>query len=296
VTELATSVRSRVRAAAVDLDRAGIESPDWDAEQLAAHVLDVPRAGLALATEFSAEQSARYDDLVARRARRVPLQHLVGTVGFRYIELDVGPGVFIPRPETEVVAGAAIALAASLASAPVVVDLCSGSGALALSIQHELPRATVHAVELDDRALEWLRRNALRRAEAGDPIVAVHAGDAQHALPEFDGTVDVVVSNPPYVAEDELVLVDPEVREHDPHVALVAGGDGLDVIRAVIGTAERLLLAGGAVVIEHSDRQGETCPALLRDRPGWVDIVDHEDLTARPRYTTARWAPGGRHG
>jgi release factor glutamine methyltransferase len=169
----------------------------------------------------------------------------------------------------------------------VVVDLCSGSGAIALSIAHEVPQAQVHAVELDPDALRWLVRNATARRAAGDPGIGIHQDDAAQALPQLDATVDVVVSNPPYVAEEELTRVDPEAREHAPRVALVAGDDGLAVIRAVARCAARLLRPGGWVVVEHSDRQGETAPAVLRDA-GFVDVEDRPDLTGRPRLARGR--------
>ena len=278
-----------LRTAIERLGAAGIDAPQWDAHQLLAHVVGVPRTALALTRELSDEQVTAYDALVARRVQREPLQHLTGTVGFRYIELDVGPGVFVPRPETEVVAGLAIERAADTGPEPLVVDLCSGSGALALSIANELPTASVHAVERETDAVRWLQRNADVRRAAGDTPVRVHHGDAESALPELDGTVDIVVANPPYVAADELAGVDPEVREHDPHSALVAADDGLSVIRQIVVTAERLLHPGGWVVIEHADRQGESCPAILTARVGWADVTDHLDLADRPRCTTARW-------
>jgi release factor glutamine methyltransferase len=212
----------------------------------------------------------------------VPLQHLVGSVGFRYIELHVGPGVFVPRPETEVVAGFAIGLAGGVADAPTVVDLCAGSGAIALAVANEIAAAGVHAVEVDPEAFAWLERNARARAAAGDdPITTVNA-DIVHALPELDGLVDVVVSNPPYVGAGELELVDPEVRDHDPLLALVAGDDGLAVVRDVAATAMRLLRRGGWVVVEHSDRQGESAPEVLHTA-GFVAVRDERDLTGRPR-------------
>jgi release factor glutamine methyltransferase len=217
----------------------------------------------------------------------VPLQHLVGSVGFRYIDLSVGSGVFVPRPETEVVAGIAIELARLAGADSVVVDLCSGSGAIALAVANEVPQARVHAVELDPAALRWLARNAAARRASGDPGIGVHQDDARQALPELDGCVDVVVSNPPYVAEDELRDVDPEVRDHDPRVALVAGEDGLAVIRHIAATAHRLLRPGGWVVVEHSDRQGETAPEALR-AGGFVDVSDAPDLTGRPRVARGR--------
>lgn len=254
------------------LQRAGVPSAEHDARVLVAH---------------AAATGEDLDELVRRRAARVPLQHITGVAGFRYLDLAVGPGVFVPRPETEVVAGLAIDLARAAGERPVVVDLCSGSGAIALSVAHEVPQAQVHAVELDPDALEWLRRNAADRRRAGDTGVEVHQDDAAHALPELDGKVDVVVSNPPYVAEEEMPHVDPEVRDHDPHLALVADHDGLAVVRAVAAAAARLLRSGGHVVVEHSDRQGESAPAVLTEA-GFIDVRDDVDLTGRPRVARGR--------
>ena len=261
-----------VREAIALLTEAEVPSADHDARALAA---------------YAEQTGADFAELVRQRANRVPLQHLVGSVGFRYIELEVGPGVFVPRPETEVVAGIAIERAREAGQSPVVVDLCSGSGAIALSVANEIPDATVHAVELDPEALTWLARNATAREAAGDAAVSVHRGDAAHALTEFDGRVDVVVCNPPYVGVDELALVDPEVRDHDPMLALVAGDDGLAVIHDVAATAMRLLRPGGWVVIEHSDRQGESAPAVL-DAAGFHDVTDSPDLTGRPRVAVGQ--------
>jgi len=261
-----------VREAIELLTQASVPSAEHDARALAA---------------YAEQTGADFAELVHRRASRVPLQHLVGSVGFRYIDLEVGPGVFTPRPETEVVVGIALDRARECASAPLVVDLCSGSGVIALSVANELPSASVHAVELDTDAVSWLTRNAERRQQAGDTPVVVHQGDVAEALPELDGTVDVVVSNPPYVGEDEMPLVDPEVRDHDPHLALVAGEDGLAIIRQVAATAMRLLRPGGWVVVEHSDRQGESAPEVLR-RAGFVDVTDTMDLTGRPGVASGR--------
>lgn len=280
------SLRRAIEEAALLLAGAGVASPRWDAEQLAAHVLGVARTSLPVVPNLDSAQYAAFTELVARRATREPLQHIIGSVGFRYVELAVGPGVFVPRPETESVAEHAIAAARKAGRAPLVVDLCSGSGAIALSVAHEVKTATVHAVEMDERALDWLRRNAAARVAAGDPPVTVHAGDVADALPELDGTVDVVVSNPPYVPVADLATTTPEVRDHDPLVALVAGPDGLDVIRAVERTAHRLLKPGGAVVVEHEDDQGATAPALFTpDR--WAGVEDHRDLAGRPRWLSA---------
>jgi release factor glutamine methyltransferase len=260
-----------IRPAVERLTASGIASPEHDARALAA---------------YSERTGADFDELVRRRARREPLQHILGSVGFRYIELQVGRGVFVPRPESEVVAGIAVDLARRT-PAPTVVDLCSGSGAIALAVANEVRDAKVHAVELDPEAFDWLRRNADERAAAGDPAVELHAQPVVAALPDLDGQVDVVVSNPPYVGTDELESVDPEVRDHDPQVALVAGPDGLDVIREVAGTAWRLLRPDGWLVVEHSDRQGETAPEVLAAR-GFVDVSDRPDLTGRPRVAVGR--------
>ena len=285
---VSVEVAQALRWAAARLTAAGVDSPQWDAEQLAAHVLGTKKSELPRHFELDAAQHSEFVDLVIRRASRIPLQHLTGSVGFRHLELAVGAGVFIPRPETEVVAGFAIdALNAAGLPGPVVVELCAGSAAIALSIAQEVRGAQVHAVELDEQALEWARRNADARVRAGDPAVRLHHGEARGALPALDGRVDCVVANPPYVAEHELDEVDPEVRDHDPRHALVAGPDGLDVIHDVVVTAARLLRPGGLLVIEHSDRQAETAPAVLAGASGWRDIADHPDLTGRPRFVTA---------
>jgi release factor glutamine methyltransferase len=219
---------------------------------------------------------------VGRRADRVPLQHLTGRAPFRYLDLEVGPGVFVPRPETESVVQWAVD-ALRDAEAPLAVDLCTGSGAIALSLATELAGARVHAVEVDPVAFEWARRNDR------EGVVAWHLGPVEGCLPDLDGSVDLVASNPPYVAEDEAHLPEPEVVDHDPHVALFAGDDGLAVIREVERAARRLLRPGGLVVVEHSDRQGETAPEVFEKAGGWSEVADHEDLTGRPRYVTARW-------
>jgi len=196
--------------------------------------------------------------------------------------------VFVPRPETEVVVGWAVDRARELVAAgraPVVVDLCTGSGAIALAVADEVPTARVHAVELDPGALVWARRNLAGTA------VELHEGDAATALPGLDGTVDLVVSNPPYIPPDGVIR-DPEVAQHDPALALWGHGqDGLDVLRAVALTAGRLLRPGGWFVVEHADVQGEAVPAALREQGGWDQVADHRDLAGRDRFTTARRLP-----
>ena len=288
-----TSLRDAVRSAADRLSAAGVDSPEHDARALAVHVLGLAKpSDLLMVDHLLAEQATAYEELVARRADRVPLQHLTGSVGFRHITLEVGPGVFVPRPETEsVVQWAVDALRAEGVSSPVCVDLCAGSGTIAFALAHEVPGAVVHAVERDPGALAWTRRNAANRVAAGDPEVQLHLGSAEGALPGLDGTVDLVISNPPYVATNEAHIPDPEVVDHDPGIALWAGEDGLDVVRLVEQAARRLLRPGGLLVVEHSDRQGRTAPALLEQAGGWSEVQDHRDLAGRDRYVTARWTP-----
>ena len=272
-----------VREATQTLRAAGVASPEHDAKALAVHVLGLARPS-DLALVDSIDEPA-YAGLVARRAAREPLQHLTGSVGFRWIELEVGPGVFVPRPETESVVQWAVDALREV-PAPLVVDLCTGSGTIAFALANEVPGVTVHAVERDPGALAWTRRNAANRVKAGDPEVRLHLASAEDALPELDGTVDLVASNPPYVGTDERHLPDPEVVDHDPEIALFAGADGLDVIRLVEQAARRLLRPGGLVVVEHSDRQGTSAPAVFG--PGWNQVQDHQDLTGRDRFVTAR--------
>ena len=286
-----TPLRKAITEATARLAAAGVASPEHDARALAVHVLGASRpSDLLLVDGFEAGQAQRYDELVARRADRVPLQHLTGTVGFRHITLEVGPGVFVPRPETESVVQFAVD-ALKGTDAPLCVDLCTGSGTIAFALANELPGATVHAVERDEQALEWTRRNAALRVAAGDREVQLHLGSAEDALPGYDGTFDLVISNPPYVATTEAHIPDPEVLAHDPGIALWAGADGLAVIRLVEQAARRLLRPGGLVVVEHSDRQGRTAPAVFTDAGNWTEVADHQDLAGRDRFLTARWNP-----
>ncbi len=283
-----TPLQIAVRAAGARLAAAGVDSPQHDARALAVHALGLPGPGDLILVDDLGGHADSYDELVARRATRVPLQHLVGTVGFRYIELEVGPGVFVPRPETEAVVQWAVEALRGVPD-PLVADLCAGSGTIALAIANEVPGSTVHAVERDPDALTWTRRNAANRVAAGDPEVQLHLGSAEDALPELDGQLDLIASNPPYVATTEAHIPDPEVLEHDPGIALWAGEDGLDVIRLVEKAARRLLKPGGRVVVEHSDRQGLSCPAIFRLQDGWAEVEDHRDQLGRDRFVSARW-------
>jgi release factor glutamine methyltransferase len=275
--------------AARRLAEAGVESPRVDAELLLAHVLGVPRTRLVTLDDVPDDGVARFAALLDQRADRVPLQHLTGRAAFRHLELAVGPGVFVPRPETELLAGWVLERIAGTVE-PVVVDLGAGSGALALAIAHEHPGARVIAVEHDPGAIEWTRHNAAARASAGDTPIEVLAGDMTDPalLRDLDGSVDVVVSNPPYVPDG--ARVPQEVADHDPPLALWGGPDGLDVVRGLLRTAARLLPPGGALGLEHADQQGEALPALVRGAGGWTDVADHADLAGRPRFTTARRA------
>lgn len=291
---LMPQLRAVVAEASLALRSAGVASPEADALALAAHALGVEPAELRrrMILGNGAEPAFydRFEGLVRERAARVPLQHLTGRAAFRRLELEVGPGVFVPRPETEVVAGLAIeAVHAALARgtpAPVVVDLCTGSGAIALAIKDEAPPARVCAVELDALAHAW----AVRNREVTELEVDLVLGDATTAFPDLEGSVDVVVSNPPYVPVGQAPL-DPEVRHHDPDVALYGGSaDGLAIPQRVAARAAALLRPGGVLVMEHADCQGESLPAALRRTGEWTDVSDRLDLGGRPRATVAHRA------
>lgn len=268
-----------ISAATAELAAAGVPSPRFDAEELAAHVLGTERGQLALVHDLDDRASAAYRDAVGRRSAREPLQHITGRAHFRHLTLAVGPGVFVPRPETEVVVEAAIAASGGIA-APVVVDLGTGSGAIALSVAHEVPAARVYAVESDPAALAWAQHNC-----AGHRV-ELREGDMSEAFRDLDGRVDVVVSNPPYIPVGASIR-DPEVAEHDPPVALWSGPDGLDAVRVVEEVAARLLRPGGSVVVEHADLQGSSAPAVFSATGRWRDVADHRDLSWRDRFLTA---------
>ena len=316
--------RATVRDLLVDaqrrLDAAGVPSPQSDAAWLMAWVLDVPRNRLFLHDEPDDRARMAFEKALARRLSRVPLQHIVGRAPFRRIDIAVGPGVFIPRPETEVVTEVGVRHLRDLGGG-VAVDLCAGSGAIGISLAVEVPGVNVHAVEMDEAALEWLRRNIDQHrstiAQVGSSIDVVHAdattvADTGGALASLVGRVDAVVANPPYIP-DGMIPREVEVRDHDPPVALFAGPDGLSVIRGIVRTAALLLRPGGVLVIEHADVQGpgaagggvvgvlrdlsldETLSSLLPGRPGaslFEGIGDRLDLTGAPRFTVAtRSAP-----
>lgn len=278
-----TETRVLLREAIQRLRVAEVPSPEHDARVLLAHALETDLNQLVLIEEITPEQAGRFTDLVDRRAQRIPLQHLTGVAHFRTVTVEVGPGVFTPRPETELLAGWAIDRAREC-SAPVVVDLCTGSGAIARAIAEEVPDAQVHAVELDPEAFAWAQRNLTGTG------VALSEGDLAQALPELDGKVDVVVCNPPYVPLTAFDGVDQEAREHDPALALFSGSDGLAAMRALEGRAARLLKPGGWLGAEHADVQGESAPAIFASTGNWTQVRDHPDLAGRARFVTARLA------
>ncbi|MCC2314414.1 peptide chain release factor N(5)-glutamine methyltransferase [Cellulomonas xiejunii] len=295
VRETGPGLRAYVEGAATVLAEAGVPSPRHDAVALAAHALGLARVELVLPPPLPEGFAAAYAGLVERRRRREPLQHIVGHTVFRFLTLRVEPGVFVPRPETETVAQLAIDEAAALAACgrrPLVVDLCTGTGAIAACVDTEVPASRVVAVDLSDAAVGLARANA---AAVAGPDLRVVQGDVRDPalLAELDGTVDVVVSNPPYIPSDAVPL-DPEVRDHDPDVALYGGGaDGLDVPRAVIAAAARLLVPGGLLVMEHAEVQDATARAAAAATGAFVDVRTVTDLTGRPRTLVARRvAPG----
>lgn len=281
------TVSAAVSDAAEQLARAGVLDSRRDAELLLAHVLAVsPGAVQAAAVRgdtLEEASDAHYRELVARRAAREPLQHITGSAPFRHLELRVGPGVFVPRPETETLVQIAVdALLAAASPSPIAVDLGTGSGAIALALATEAPHSRVFAAENAVDAFIWATENF---AAIGAENATLAFIDLARAFPDLDGKVSVVVSNPPYVP-DAAVPRDPEVRWFDPPTALYGGEDGLDVVRQVSATALRLAHPGGLVAIEHGESQGAAIRELLV-ADGWRAPATHMDLTRRDRVTTA---------
>jgi release factor glutamine methyltransferase len=274
------------------LAAAGVASPRVDAELLAAHVAGVARERLLMVPLVDEPVVERYRALITRRAAREPLQHLLGTAVLGPVTVAVGPGVFTPRPETELLLEWVLKVIADIAS-PLVVDLCTGSGALALAVAAARPDATVHAVEADPQALSWAARNVAAHADAGGTPVVLHAADVRwpDLLPELETRVDLVLCNPPYVPDG--TPVPPEVAEWDPPGAVFGGPDGLEIIRAVVTASASLLCHGGRLAIEHDDTHADAVPALLRRRRVLTDVEEHHDLAGRPRFATARRAGPG---
>ena len=269
------------------LSAGGVPSPAVDSELLVAHVLDVSRGELRVravtGAVVPAELEVRTRELFVRRAGREPLQHITGIAPFRNLELRVGPGVFVPRPETETVVQFAIdAVNASATPEPIGVDLGTGSGAIALSMATEVPRSRIYAVELSLDAMPYTSENFRRYGSANATLVNA---DLSAALNELNGTVDVVISNPPYIPAAAIPR-EIEVQLHDPALALYGGEDGLDVVRRVSTAAMRLLHPGGTLVLEHGEEQAAAIAALLT-ADGWNAVAHHQDLLGRDRATTA---------
>jgi release factor glutamine methyltransferase len=279
-----------LRDAVASLAAAGVPDPRVDAELLAGYVMSLSRGAVQAAAirgdAVSGEDAAALAALVARRAAREPLQHLTGRAPFRHLELEVGPGVFVPRPETELLAQLAIdALRADASPAPVAVDLGTGSGAIAIAMATEVPYARVHAIERSPEAFAWAARNAARLAPDNLDVIMGDLAEAAVSLAGLAGSVSVVASNPPYVPDDAIPR-DPEVRLFDPPQALYGGPDGLDVVRVLSGVGLVLARPGGLIAIEHGEWQGEDVRAVLT-RDGWRAAATHPDLTTRDRVTTA---------
>lgn len=286
VTDTSDSLAEVVKRATAVLAAAGVPSPAVDAQLLAAHLLGVDRGELAAMLFGTAVAPSGYDALVARRAAREPLQHITGMAYFRHLELAVGKGVFVPRPETESVAQLAIDVLTQLnqergtGASTLAADLGTGSGAIAGALATEVPGCAVFAVELSDDAYPWAARNL-----AGTGVTLVH-GDMREAFAELDGTVDVVVSNPPYIPANAIPR-DLEVRLHDPHMALYGGGeDGMEMPAAAAATAARLLRPGGYFVMEHAEVQAAQMVALFEGSGKFENIRTHPDLTGRDRATS----------
>ena len=272
------NIRQAIDAAAAVLAEAGVGSPRADAELLAAHAAGVDRGRLPF---FDAGPGffEIYDGLVAERVERKPLQHIVGTAAFGPVTVHVGPGVFIPRPETEAMLEWAVAQ--RLPQDPVIVDLCTGSGALAFALSQNWPAARIVAVDDSDTALGYASRNL-----EGSGVELVRADVTEPALlPEFDGGVDLLVSNPPYIPDG--AVLEPEVAEHDPPHALFGGPDGMAVIDAIVDLAARWLRAGGFCAVEHDDTTSARTVEAFTGTQRFEDVTARRDLTGRPRFVTA---------
>ncbi|MGI9125926.1 MAG: peptide chain release factor N(5)-glutamine methyltransferase [Mycobacterium sp.] len=273
-------LREAIAAAATTLADAGVDSARCDAELLAAHAAGTQRGRLAFLDDLDAGFLDRFGAAVAARAKRIPVQHITGTAAFGPVHLRVGPGVFIPRPETEAILE--WALAQSLPENPVIVDLCTGSGALAIALATALPFARVTAVDDDETALGYARANAegsgvaLFRGDVTDPDL----------LPQLVGSVELVVANPPYIPLG--AVLEPEVAQHDPEHALFGGADGMALIGPIARLAARLLKPGGLLAIEHDDTTSAATAETVRSTGAFGDVTARRDLTGRPRFVTAR--------
>lgn len=275
-----TRLRQAIDEAVRVLAEARVASPRIDAEELAAYAAGTGRGRLALLDILDDDFFSRYEDLIAARAKRIPLQHLTGTMAFGPLNLEVGPGVFIPRPETEALFE--WAAAQRLAPEPLIVDLCTGSGALAAALARRDPAARVMGVDISADAIAYAHRNTagtsveLRTGDVCDPGL----------FADLDGRVDLVVANPPYLPDD--AELEPEVAEHDPRQALFGGPDGTAFIPAISALAGRWLVRGGLLAIEHDDAASAVAVALLHRTNVFENVQAHNDFAGRPRFVTAR--------
>ena len=267
------------------LSAAGVPSPQADATWLLCHILETDRSDfltrITFDQELTAEQKLAFDVALTRREKREPLQHITGTTAFRSLELKVGPGVFVPRPETEQVVQYAIDFLRQLPMPGKAIDLGTGSGAIAISMAFEVPQTKVYAVELSEDAHNYAAHNIA----ANNVSVELRLGAMQEAVGDLVGRLDVVISNPPYIP-DAAIPSDPEVRDYDPDLALYGGEDGLDVIRDISGIAAALLRPGGLLVLEHADGQSDAIRELLLN-DGWFGVSAFQDATMRYRTITA---------
>jgi release factor glutamine methyltransferase len=267
------------------LSTAGVPSPQADATWLLCHILETDRSDLLTRITFdqdlASEQLEAFLVALARREKREPLQHITGKAAFRSLELSVGPGVFIPRPETEQVVQYAIDYLRQLPMPGVAIDLGTGSGAIAIAMAVEVPQTKVYAVELSQAAFDYAAKNI----EANLAAVELRLGAMQEVVSDLVGGLDVVISNPPYIP-DSAIPIDPEVRNFDPELALYGGEDGLDVIRDISGIAAALLRAGGLLVLEHAESQSDAIRELLLN-DGWLSVSAFQDATMRYRTITA---------
>ena len=267
------------------LSQAGVPSPQADATWLLCHILDTDRSDLltriTFDQELTTEQKVAFDAALARREKREPLQHITGTAAFRSLELKVGPGVFVPRPETEQVVQYAIDYLRQLPVPGKAIDLGTGSGAIAIAMAFEVPQTKVYAVELSEDAHDYAAHNIA----ANNVSVELRLGAMQEVVGDLIGQLDVVISNPPYIP-DSAIPIDPEVRDYDPELALYGGEDGLDVIRDISGIGAALLRPGGLLVLEHADGQSDAIRELLLN-DGWFSVSAFQDATLRYRTITA---------
>ena len=287
---MAVTIRTAIQSHEAFLASKGVESPRLQVELLLAHLLKVPRLRLYLAMdrEVSPEESSQLEAMVQRRAERVPLQHLVGTVSFNGLELEVNGEVLIPRPETEILAQLAVQrLSALKKSAPVALDFGCGSGCLAIALAVGVPGAMVHALACSEAAIAVARRNAQRHGVADR--IQFHHGDGFAALPDATTPFDLLVSNPPYISTDEIATLDPEVRDHDPRLALDGGADGLDFYRRLAAETPGFLQPDAPVLLEFGDGQEDDLRRLFSEA-SWVFEAIEDDLSGRPRIVIARRA------